>query len=257
MFDQLGAALDSANPMIDGRHPVPEEGMRKAAVLSLFTNDDDPRLILTERARHLRKHAGQISFPGGNRDGRETPEQTALREAMEECAIDSDGVRILGRLPMSSLPVTSYVVTPVVGVWDSVWPLEMVPDPVEVAEIHAVPVSALVDPANRGSWAWTSEVAAMAWRAENGGARLDRDAHLDGGARMDRGAHKDGAGLELTRIARSAQQIQHTGPTFVYGDLVIWGFTAMLLDGLLELAGWAQPWNRDRVIEIPKRFGGW
>lgn len=245
MFDQLGTALESADPIIDGRHPVPEEGMRKAAVLMLFTDDDDPRLILTERASHLRKHAGQISFPGGSRDGRETPEQTALRESMEECAIDPDGVRILGRLPASSLAVTAFAVTPVVGVWDSTVPLELVADPVEVADIYAIPVSALVDPANRGSWAWTSEVAAMAWRAENGGARMERVARIDGD------------GLEQTRVARSAQQIQHTGPTFVYGDLVIWGFTAMLLDGLLELAGWAQPWNRDRVIEIPKRFGGW
>ncbi len=225
MFDQLIAALESAAPIIDGRHPVPEEGMRKAAVLILFTDDDDPQLILTERATHMRKHAGQISFPGGSRDGRETPEQTALREALEECAIDSDGVRVLGRLPASSLPVTAFAVTPVVAVWEGNKPLEMIADPSEVALIHEVPVRALVDPANRGSWAWSSEMAAQAARAEGGDPQL-------------------------------ARQIRHTGPAFVYRDLVIWGFTAMLLDGLFKLAGWAEPWEQNRIIEVPKRFGG-
>ncbi|WP_394262794.1 NUDIX hydrolase [Trueperella sp.] len=208
VFDQLASALDHADAIVDGRHPVPGKGMRKAAVLILLSDDDDPRgprIILTERAAHLRKHAGQVSFPGGSRDGDETPEQTALREAAEECAIDSAGVRVLGRLPASSLPVTSFAVTPVVGVWESAAPLEMVPDPSEVTAIHAVPVRALSDPVNRGTWHY-----------------------FDG----------------------------HEGPAFVYGDLVIWGFTAMLLDGLLELADWAQPWDRERVIMVPRRFGG-
>ena len=225
MFEQLTAALERAEPIIDGRHPVPAEGMRKAAVLILLTNEADPRLILTERAAHLRRHAGQVSFPGGSRDGQETPEQTALREAMEECAIDAGGVRILGRLPASSLPVTAFAVTPVVGVWDSAVPLEFVADPVEVADIHTVPVSALVDPANRGSWVLSGERAAAAARSEGGNPEV-------------------------------ARQMRYTGPVFVYGEVVIWGFTAMLLDGLLELAGWAQPWDHNRIIEVPRRFRG-
>ena len=46
----------------------------------------------------------------------------------------------------------------------------------------------------------------------------------------------------------------YTGPAFVVGDLFIWGFTAHLLDGLLDLAGWTQVWDRDRTAEIPARF---
>jgi 8-oxo-dGTP pyrophosphatase MutT (NUDIX family) len=45
-----------------------------------------------------------------------------------------------------------------------------------------------------------------------------------------------------------------TGPGFVVGELFIWGFTAYLLDGLFDLAGWTVPWNVGRVEEIPERF---
>lgn len=45
-----------------------------------------------------------------------------------------------------------------------------------------------------------------------------------------------------------------SGPGFVIGDLFIWGFTAHLLDGLLDLAGWAEPWDAARTSSIPRRF---
>ena len=45
-----------------------------------------------------------------------------------------------------------------------------------------------------------------------------------------------------------------TGPGFVVGDLFVWGFTAYLLDGLFDLAGWTVPWDATRVEEIPHRF---
>ena len=45
-----------------------------------------------------------------------------------------------------------------------------------------------------------------------------------------------------------------TGPAFTLGDLYVWGFTAALLDGLFDLAGWTQPWDAARVTDIPPRF---
>lgn len=45
-----------------------------------------------------------------------------------------------------------------------------------------------------------------------------------------------------------------TGPGFVVGDLFVWGFTAYLLDGLFDLAGWTVPWDVERTAEIPERF---
>lgn len=209
VFDQLESILERGD--VDSRHSVPETGMRKAAVLILLTNEPDPNVVLTLRATHLRKHAGQVSFPGGSRDGVEAPEQTALREAWEECGIDPDGVRLLGRLQVSSLPVTSFAVTPVVAVWDSPETLELTADPSEVAGIYRVPVSVLVDPANRATWQWAPTAGSEARPRKAG----------------------------------------HSGPAFVHADLVIWGFTAMLLDRLLRLAGWERPWDRTRTIGIP------
>lgn len=45
-----------------------------------------------------------------------------------------------------------------------------------------------------------------------------------------------------------------SGPCFVMGELMIWGFTAHLVDELLRLGGWERPWDRDRLVEIPRRF---
>jgi 8-oxo-dGTP pyrophosphatase MutT (NUDIX family) len=46
----------------------------------------------------------------------------------------------------------------------------------------------------------------------------------------------------------------YTGPAFVVDDHLIWGLTAHLLDGVLDLAGWQRPWNADRLLEIPARY---
>lgn len=46
----------------------------------------------------------------------------------------------------------------------------------------------------------------------------------------------------------------YEGPAFSVGELFIWGFTAHLIDGLLDLAGWAQPWDRRRKVLVPERF---
>ncbi len=206
-FSQLHDSLTHAAPIRDARHPEPTEGMRRAAVLILLTDDDDPAILFTERASHLRKHAGQISFPGGSRDGDETPEQTAIREAVEEVSAEPAALSVIGRLPASSLPVTSFAVTPVVAILDN--PSDAMEqfeaDESEVADIHWIRVSELVAESNRGTWSFGSE---------------------------------------------------HSGPAFVCGEVVIWGFTAMLVDGLLELAGWSQPWNADKHVEIPLRFLG-
>ena len=45
-----------------------------------------------------------------------------------------------------------------------------------------------------------------------------------------------------------------SGPAFVVGELFVWGFTAYLLDGLFELAGWTLPWDAGRLSDVPERF---
>ena len=95
-------------------------------------------LILTRRAGHLRKHAGQWALPGGRIDAGETAEQAALREMAEEVHLDLDAGAILGRLD-DFITRSGYVITPVV-VWAGAAP-QLRPNPVEVASIHRIPVA--------------------------------------------------------------------------------------------------------------------
>ncbi len=110
-------------------------GRTEAAVLvPLQRFPDDPHLIFTERRLDLRRHAGEISFPGGRRDGpSEELLDTALREAREEVAIDPATVELIGALPPIGTFVTSYKVHPFVALVPD--GLELDPNPDEVAAV--------------------------------------------------------------------------------------------------------------------------
>ncbi|MRS16105.1 CoA pyrophosphatase [Enterobacteriaceae bacterium RIT691] len=89
---------------------------RKAAVLIPIVRREEPGLLLTKRAAQLRKHAGQVAFPGGAVDSSDASLiAAALREAEEEVAIPPSSVEILGVLPPVD-SVTGFQVTPVVGI---------------------------------------------------------------------------------------------------------------------------------------------
>jgi 8-oxo-dGTP pyrophosphatase MutT (NUDIX family) len=72
--------------------------------------------VFTKRREDLRRHAGEISFPGGRRDPGETLEQTALREAHEEVGLPAAAVEIVGALAPVGTFVTNYAIYPFVGV---------------------------------------------------------------------------------------------------------------------------------------------
>ncbi len=72
--------------------------------------------VFTERRGDLRRHAGEISFPGGRQDhADEDLRSTALREAEEEIGLDPAGVELVGALPPVGTFVTGYRVFPFVG----------------------------------------------------------------------------------------------------------------------------------------------
>ncbi len=113
--------------------------LKEAAVLApLFWRDGEPFAYLTRRPMTLRTHPGQISFPGGGREaGDVTPLHTALRETREELGISPDDVDVLGLL--GAMPtVTSYWVTPFVGVVPH--DVHLTPNPVEIEEVMAAPL---------------------------------------------------------------------------------------------------------------------
>ena len=89
---------------------------RQAAVLIPIVRRPQPGLLLTQRSIHLRKHAGQVAFPGGAVDDTDASViAAALREAEEEVAIPPSAVEVIGVLPPVD-SVTGYQVTPVVGI---------------------------------------------------------------------------------------------------------------------------------------------
>jgi 8-oxo-dGTP pyrophosphatase MutT (NUDIX family) len=102
-------------------------------------------VLLTRRTEHLRDHAGQVSFPGGrSEDFDNGPVATALREAQEEVGLEPSQVEVIGQMPTYST-VTSFIVTPVVGLVQP--PLTLQVDSREVAEAFEVPLAYLMNPA--------------------------------------------------------------------------------------------------------------
>ena len=117
---------------------------RPAAVLvPLLQRPHELTVLLTRRAEHLRKHKGQISFPGGKRDADDASfAACALREAWEEVALPPGNVEVLGYL--NDYPTgTGYRITPVVGLVKP--PAEFKCDPGEVAEIFEVPLALFLE----------------------------------------------------------------------------------------------------------------
>lgn len=123
-------------------------GTTAAAVLiPVIAQAQGLTVLFTQRTQHLKSHSGQVSFPGGRAEpGDASAEFTALREAQEEIGLALERVEILGRLPEYHTR-TGFRVTPVIGLIQP--PLELTPDPREVESVFEVPLSFLLDPANR------------------------------------------------------------------------------------------------------------
>jgi 8-oxo-dGTP pyrophosphatase MutT (NUDIX family) len=122
----------------------PERNLRAAAVLvAIWERGGVAQLVLTKRASHLKHHPGQIAFPGGKvEDSDSGPEAAALREAQEETGLDPASVRVLGTLAPHQT-VTGFLVTPVVARIHAAF--DPRPDPSEVEEVFAVPLSHVLD----------------------------------------------------------------------------------------------------------------
>ncbi|WP_410814675.1 NUDIX hydrolase [Micromonospora sp. 067-2] len=184
------------------RLTTPAEGGRESAVLVLLGEQPGagPDVLVLQRAATLRTHAGQPAFPGGAADpGDADVRATALREANEEVGLDPASVTVLAELPKLWIPVSDFVVTPVLAWWHDPHPVHP-REPAEVAHVARLPVSELVDPANR------------------------------------------------LRVRHPSGWI---GPAFSARGMLVWGFTAGVLATLLEMGGWARPWSRGRVVELP------
>jgi 8-oxo-dGTP pyrophosphatase MutT (NUDIX family) len=90
-------------------------------------------VLFTLRSSKLRKHSGQISFPGGRQDPNETDEETALRETEEEVGIPPSNIEVLGTLSHLYVPPSDSVIQPVVARLNKPSPIKVNPDEVDEA----------------------------------------------------------------------------------------------------------------------------
>ena len=133
--------------------PAPEDMPRAAVTLTVLDEgpgadvpgiaaparwSDAAALLLTRRAAHLKRHAGQWALPGGRMEPGESPEQAALRELHEEVGLAPHRVQVLGRLDDYATR-SGFVITPIV-VWAGAVPA-LAPDANEVASTHRIPLT--------------------------------------------------------------------------------------------------------------------
>ena len=129
----------------------PVEGYSEASILVIFINnkiDQESYILITQRKKNLRKHAGQVAFPGGRRETFDKNLlETALRETEEEINLSKDNYDIIGDLP-NFYTGTGYVVTPFVALMkpDSNWQNLIFPNPEEVEKIFTPKSIELLSP---------------------------------------------------------------------------------------------------------------
>ena len=135
------------NPEVKA-HQLSIHDRKPAAVLcALRLQGDQLHVVLTQRASHLKQHAGQVAFPGGKIDATDASAQAAaLREADEEIGLPPEHVKMLGVLD-PYLTSTGYTVTPYVGLIEPTWTAR--PDPGEVESVFEPPLDFLMNPENR------------------------------------------------------------------------------------------------------------
>ena len=124
----------------------PSDARIAAGLLLVYPGDRGASIPLTVRASHLKRHAGQISLPGGATDAGETLVQAALREAYEEIGVDPARVRILGQLTPVHVLVSGFTLHPIVGITDE--RPDFTPAAHEVEQVIEVSIDDLQDASN-------------------------------------------------------------------------------------------------------------
>lgn len=138
--DLPGLLIDTESAVTMKAHGTKES----AVLIPIHSWPQDPHITFTERRADLRKHAGEISFPGGKSEPQDKDlEETALRESHEEIDLHPSQVEVVGAVPPIGTFATSFRIQPIVGlVADDAL---MVPNPDEVAAILTFSFDDLLD----------------------------------------------------------------------------------------------------------------
>lgn len=139
-FEARDAPVDRIPP-----EHLPPGGLAPAAVLvPLHEKDGALHVLLTRRPAAMKRHAGQVSFPGGRIEPGEASLTAALREAHEEVGLDPGHAAVLGRLSETLVLASAFRLTPWVA--SVPYPYPYVAAAGEVEEILHVPLPALAAP---------------------------------------------------------------------------------------------------------------
>jgi len=122
---------------------LPADCRNGAVLLLLYEAEGEVRVVLTLRSSELSRHRGQVSLPGGAMEPGESPADAAVREAVEEIGLDPGAVRTLGELTPFHVPVSGFIVHPVIAFLDG--PASFRPCSPEVERIIEAPVSRILD----------------------------------------------------------------------------------------------------------------
>jgi 8-oxo-dGTP pyrophosphatase MutT (NUDIX family) len=118
-----------------------------AVLLPLYKDQGEYHIVFIKRTDTVKTHKGQISFPGGGREKNDKDlKDTAIREAVEEIGLHIQDIEVIGELDDEITTTSNYIVTPFVAFIP--WPYHFKPEKAEVAEVFAVPISALLDKNN-------------------------------------------------------------------------------------------------------------
>jgi 8-oxo-dGTP pyrophosphatase MutT (NUDIX family) len=140
-----GIAPESASLV---RHFYPSAPVAASVLVPIVDHLNGLTVLLTQRATHLKHHAGQISFPGGRIESGESALDAALRETREEIGLSTDHVDVVGYLE-PQLIITGFWVTPVVAFVRPGFDLTL--DCREVDLTFEVPLLHILDEANHRS----------------------------------------------------------------------------------------------------------
>src|SRR5690554_3816736 len=158
-----------ADFVLDGRFdgpPVPA-----AVLIALVKRASGYTVLYTQRSGLLRKHSGQVAFPGGRIDPEDhDAAYAALREANEEVALDPGDAQVLGYMPYY-FTGTNYFITPVVAVVEPSAPFTA--NPGEVDAVFEVPLDYLADHRSYGKFSIRyRKQRRQSWQIDHGGHRI-------------------------------------------------------------------------------------
>jgi len=139
--------LAKLSPIPFKNYDLPESGFKSASVLALiYLKDEEWTLLFIERSSKYPgdKHAGQISFPGGQKEGVESDWECALRETFEEVGIPTDSISLISPLSKLYIPVSNFLVTPYLAYLEN--PPSFIIQESEVKQTIEISISHLLDP---------------------------------------------------------------------------------------------------------------